>query len=76
VPAEAERAAKASNTFGPTAIEPYTVNAAPRVFERNVRRSRPVPAGTGMPFSMDGNPRPASAIPWRSCEDRENSRQW
>src|SRR4051812_45210978 len=42
----------------------------------NARRDRPVPAGVGIPGSMAGRPRPATATPWRSVCAREKSRQW
>ena len=39
------------------------------------RRSRPVPAGAGMPGSIAGRPSPASATARRSRVERENSLQ-
>ena len=42
---------------------PYTDRAAPAERSRNVRRSRPVPAGSGIPGSIDGRPLPATATP-------------
>jgi hypothetical protein len=42
----------------------------------NDRRVSPVPAGSGIPGSIDGRPRPAWAIAARNASVREKSRQW
>ena len=52
---------------------PYTDSAAPAEASRNVRRSRPVPAGVGIPGSMFGSPFPATAAPRRSSAARLKS---
>jgi hypothetical protein len=48
---------------------PYTASARPALRERNRRRERPVPAGSGIPGSITGRPLPASTAALRnSCE--------
>ncbi len=62
--------------WGPSALAPNTVSARPPVRARNERRLSPVPAGTGIPRSMDGSPLPAEANVARSSSAREKSSQW
>ena len=40
------------------------------------RRDNPVPAGSGMPGSIDGSPCPACAAAWCSRRERERPAQW
>ena len=54
---------------------PYTASARPALREMNLRRDSPVPAGSGIPGSIAGSPRPASAAPARSIWARVKSRQ-
>ena len=73
-PAAAEAWAMPSSKWRGESIEaPYTDSAAPAEASRNVRRSRPVPAGTGIPGSIVGSPLPATAAPRRSSCGRLKS---
>src|ERR1700744_3055465 len=54
---------------------PETASATPALRERNLRRVRPVPAGVGIPGSIAGRPRPASAATPRSSWARVKSLQ-
>src|SRR5882757_8937540 len=47
----------------------------PALRERNLRRLRPVPAGSGIPGSIAGRPRPASAAAPRNSWARVKSLQ-
>src|SRR6185503_10486698 len=71
----AARAMPSSRSPSGSLLAPYTESASPAVRVRKVRRLRPLPAGSGMPSSMTGRPRPASATERRRIEARENSLQ-
>src|SRR5882757_9963908 len=47
----------------------------PALRERNLRRDSPVPAGSGIPGSIAGRPRPASAAALRNSWERVKSSQ-
>ena len=75
---DAARAGRARGRGDPSARDrrpPSTERAMPAVRARKVRRLRPLPAGSGMPASITGSPRPASATERRSRDARENSLQ-
>ena len=67
----AAAAMPSSNAFGPRLAAPYTDRASPVARDTNERRVSPVPAGIGMPGSIAGSPRPASAAARRSSWVRE-----
>src|SRR6185503_6680488 len=71
----AARAMPSSRSPSGSLLAPYTESASPAVRVRKVRRLRPLPAGRGIPGSMTGRPRPASATERRRIEARENSLQ-
>jgi hypothetical protein len=75
-PDAAAAAIPCSKALGLSAPAPNTVIARPAERIMNERRERPVPAGSGMPASIGGRPRPARATPERSSVARENSAQW
>ena len=73
-PLAADACAMPSSKWRGLSIEaPYTDSAAPAERSRNVRLSRPVPAGSGWPGSMLGSPLPAIAAPRRSSCERVKS---
>src|SRR4029079_7369983 len=72
---EAARAMPSSKSPSGSLLAPYTASARPAVRVRKVRRLRPLPAGSGIPASITGRPRPASATERRRIAARENSLQ-
>ena len=72
----AAAAIPSSNARSPSREPPYTASAAPRPPTTNARRDSPVPAGSGIPGSIDGSPRPASAIARCSSRERDRPSQW
>ena len=65
----------ASKWRGESIEAPYTEIAVPTERSRKLRRSIPVPAGNGIPGSIEGSPRPAAATPRRSSWARLKSLQ-
>ncbi len=64
----------ASTARGESSAEPpKTASASPLEPSRKDRRDRPVPAGIGIPGSIAGSPRPASATALRSSSVRLQS---
>ena len=72
----AAAAMPSSSARSPSFDEPYTASSAPALCVRKLRRERPVPAGSGMPGSIAGSPRPASAAARCRSRERERPVQW
>ena len=71
----AAAAMPSSNAGKPSREAPYTASIAPTPRVTNERRDNPVPAGSGMPGSIAGRPRPASAAALCSSRERERPAQ-